>query len=81
MNSLSKLIQKIKGAKSLPLSIGIIILALGVFLGFIALGGAVLVFGLRLMGFEIQYTFQTILGSVIVLLSLRPFNFSGSKEK
>ncbi len=81
MNSIAKLIQKIKGAKSLPFAAGLIVLALGVFLGFILLGGAFLILGLRMMGLEIPYTFQTVSGAVIVLLSLRPFSFSGTKEK
>lgn len=77
MNSIVKLFSKIKG------NVGMIVLTvialLALVIGIFLLGGLILVFGLNLMGFDVPYTFKTILGAVIVLLSLRSFNLSGNK--
>ena len=77
MNSIVKLFSKIKG------NVGMIVLTvialLALVIGIFLLGGLILVFGLNLMGFDVPYTSKTILGAVIVLLSLRSFNLSGNK--
>lgn len=69
MKSLLKIFEKVKGN---PILLIFSILAIViVILSFIALAGAILIFGLNLMGIGIPYTLKTISGAAIVILCLR----------
>ena len=81
MSNLNKLISKVKGSGSIGIGIGIILLVVTVLLAVGSIGGIILIWGLNLMGFAIPYTLKTILGALIVILSLRPTSFGSSKEK
>jgi len=77
MESILKLIGKVKGNVTLLIGTILGILVLAFLIGM--LGGAILIFGLNLLGFVIPYTIKTILGAVIVISCLRTIGGSGSK--
>ena len=81
MNATTKLFSKLKSAGSIGAIVGIVALAIVVIVGLAMLGGLIFVWGLNLMGFEVAYTFKTIIGAAVVILCLRPSGFGGSKEK
>ena len=74
MNSLKKLLEKIKGNKTLLIGM-IILIPVVIFVISVIIGG-ILIFGLNLMGFAIPYTLKTIIGAAIVVASLRPMGTS-----
>ena len=76
MSSLIGLIKKAKGNPALLVGTIIGIMFLAFVVGVI--GGAILIFGLNLMGFAIPYTIKTMLGSAIIISCLRSMG-SGSK--
>ena len=77
MSALIGLIEKAKGNTALLVGTIIGILFLVFVVGVI--GGAILIFGLNLMGFAIPYTIKTMLGSAIVISCLRSIGGSSSK--
>jgi len=80
MSALSKISKIIGNSKSVPATIGIVLFVFAILAGIIFIGGAILIGGLNLMGLEIPYTFKTIIGASIVILSLRSYNV-GKKEQ
>lgn len=72
-NKIKSALGRKKGASAVGQVVGIVAI---VFLLFY-LSGATLIFGLNLMGFDLDYTFKTCLGATIVILMIRPFS---SKE-
>lgn len=80
MNATTKLFGKLKTAGSIGAILGIVAVAILVLGAIGMIGGLLLVWGLNLMGISIAYSFKTVIGAAIVILSLRPTNFS-SKEK
>jgi len=76
MSSLIGLIKKAKGNPALLVGTIIGIMFLAFVVGVI--GGAILIFGLNLMGFAIPYTIKTMLGAAIIISCLRSMG-SGSK--
>ena len=81
MNKLKELLSKVKTSGSIGMAIGIVLVFILVLLGIASIGGILLIWGLNLMGFDIPYTLKTILGALVVILSLRPTSFGSSKEK
>jgi hypothetical protein len=77
MSAITDLIGKAKGNPALLVGIILVILALAFIVGVI--GGAILIFGLNLMGFAIPYTMKTMLGGAIVISCLRTIGGSSSK--
>ena len=77
MSAITDLIGKAKGNPALLVGIILVILALAFIVGVI--GGAILIFGLNLMGFAIPYTMKTMLGGAIVISCLRTIGGSNSK--
>jgi len=77
MNSIGKLIEKLKG--NIPAIIISLILVVGVIIGVLLLAGLILVFGLNLMGFNIPYDINTATGGAIVILVMRSGTVSSSK--
>jgi predicted PurR-regulated permease PerM len=69
MSAITDLIGKAKGKPAILAGTIIGLLALVLVIGMI--GGAILIFGLNLMGFEIPYTMGTMLGGAIVISCLR----------
>ena len=76
MSSLIGLIKKAKGNPALLVGTIVGIMFLAFVVGVI--GGAILIFGLNLMGFAIPYTIKTMLGAAIIISCLRSMG-SGSK--
>ncbi len=76
MSALIELIKKAKGSKTLMVGTLIGILGIAFVVGTIA--GALLIFGLNLLGFGIPYSIKTILGAAIVISCLRSMG-SGTK--
>ena len=76
MSALIGLIEKAKGNPALLVGTIIGIMFLAFVVGVI--GGAILIFGLNLMGFAIPYTIKTMLGAAIIISCLRSMG-SGSK--
>lgn len=74
MKSIFKIFEKAKGNPAI-LAISILTILIVIFV-FVPLAGAILIFGLNLMGFAIPYTLKTILGAAIVVASLRPMGTS-----
>jgi hypothetical protein len=72
-NKIKSAIGRKNGASAIGQVIGIVAIVFLLFL----ISGAALIFGLNLMGFDIDYTFKTCLGACIVILMIRPFS---SKE-
>lgn len=82
MNATTKLFSKLKTAGSIGAIIGIVAAAILVLGAIGMIGGLLLVWGLNLMGFSIAYSFKTVIGAAIVIISLRPTSFgSSNKEK
>jgi len=81
MNATTKLFSKLKSAGSISAIIGIVALAILVLAAIGMIGGLFLIWGLNLMGLDIAYSFKTVIGAAIVILSLRPTSFSSNKEK
>lgn len=81
MNATTKLFSKLKSAGSIGAIIGIVALAILVLGAIGMIGGLLLIWGLNLMGLSIAYSFKTVIGAAIVILSLRPASFSSNKEK
>lgn len=77
MKSIFKIFEKAKGNPALL--VGSILAILILIFAFAALAGAILIFGLNLMGLAIPYTLKTILGATIVILCLR--STGGSSDK
>ena len=77
MSAIAKILGKSKGNPALLVGTIIGGLALAFLIGIIA--GAILIFGLNLMGFAIPYTVKTILGAAIIISCLRSIGGSGSK--
>jgi heme A synthase len=77
MSAITDLIGKAKGNPSLLAGTIIGILTLVFVAGVI--GGAILIFGLNLMGFAIPYTIKTMLGAALVISCLRSIGGSNSK--
>ena len=77
MSALIGLIGKAKGNPALLIGTILGILVIAFLLGL--LGGAILIFGLNLMGFVIPYTIKTAIGGAIVISCLRSIGGSGSK--
>ena len=77
MSALIGLIKKAKGNTALLVGTIIGILFLVFVVGVI--GGAIIIFGLNLMGFAIPYTIKTMLGAAIVISCLRSIGGSSSK--
>ena len=76
MSAIAKILGKSKGNPALLVGTIIGGLALAFLIGIIA--GAILIFGLNLMGFAIPYTMKTMIGAAIVISCLRSMG-SGSK--
>ena len=74
MSAITDLIEKAKGNPARLVGTIIGILALVFVVGVI--GGAILIFGLNLMGFAIPYTIKTMLGAAIVISCLRSIGSS-----
>ena len=72
-NKIKSAIGRKNGASAVGQVIGIIAIVFLLFL----LSGAALIFGLNLMGFDLDYTLKTCLGATLVILMIRPFS---SKE-
>lgn len=72
MTALEKLLKKIGGGGA----VGLIVFFV---LGLLIVSPILLIWGLNLMGFEIAYTWKTILGAVLVILVVRPSGSSNSK--
>jgi hypothetical protein len=72
-NKIKSAIGSKNGASAIGQVIGILAIVFLLFL----ISGAVLIFGLNLMGFDIDYTLKTCLGACIVILMIRPLS---SKE-
>lgn len=70
MTALEKLIKKLGIGGAVGLGIFFV-------LGLLVVSPILLIWGLNLMGFEIAYTWKTILGAVLVILVVRP---SGSSK-
>ena len=70
MTALEKLIKKLVIGGAVGLGIFFV-------LGLLVVSPILLIWGLNLMGFEIAYTWKTILGAVLVILVVRP---SGSSK-
>ena len=70
MTALEKLIKKLGIGGAVGLGIFFV-------LGLLVVSPILLIWGLNLMGFEISYTWKTILGAVLVILIVRP---SGSSK-
>lgn len=70
MTALEKLIKKLGIGGAVGLGIFFV-------LGLLVVSPILLIWGLNLMGFEIAYTWKTILGAVLVILIVRP---SGSSK-
>ena len=82
MNATTKLYSKLKSAGSIGAVIGIVAAAILVLVVIGMIGGLFLIWGLNLMGFDISYSFKTLIGAAIVIISLRPTSFgSSNKEK
>ena len=81
MNATTKLFNKLKSAGSIGAIIGIVALAILVLGAIGMIGGLLLIWGLNLMGLSIAYSFKTVIGAAIVILSVRPTSFSSNKEK
>ena len=81
MKAFSKIVAKVKKEKSVATIILAIFLLLAIVLGVIVIAGLILLWGLNLMGFDVPYTFKTILGAAIVLLSLRPSGVFNNKKE
>jgi hypothetical protein len=73
LNKIKSAIGRKNGASAIGQVIGIVAIVFLLFL----ISGAGLIFGLNLMGFDIDYTIKTCLGACIVILMIRPFS---SKE-
>ena len=76
MSAIAKVLAKAKGNPVLVVGTIIGGLALAFLIGIIA--GAILIFGLNLMGFAIPYTMKTMIGAAIIISCLRSMG-SGSK--
>jgi hypothetical protein len=76
MSAIAKILGKSKGNPALLVGTIIGGLALAFLIGIVA--GAILIFGLNLMGFAIPYTIKTMIGAAIVISCLRSMG-SGSK--
>lgn len=76
MSAIAKVLGKAKGNPALIVGTIIGGLALAFLVGIIA--GAILIFGLNLMGFAIPYTIKTMIGAAIIISCLRSMG-SGSK--
>jgi hypothetical protein len=76
MSAIEKVLGKAKGNPALLVGTIIGGLALAFLIGIIA--GAILIFGLNLMGFAIPYTMKTMIGAAIIISCLRSMG-SGSK--
>ena len=77
MSALAKVLGKAKGN---PVFLaGTILGILTIVIVVVTIAGAILIFGLNLMGFAIPYTVKTILGAAIVISCLRSIGGSGSK--
>lgn len=76
MSAIAKILGKSKGNPALLVGTIIGGLALAFLIGIFA--GAILIFGLNLMGFAISYTIKTMIGAAIVISCLRSMG-SGSK--
>jgi hypothetical protein len=74
MSAITDLIVKAKGNPAILVGTIIGILTLFFIVGVI--GGAILIFGLNLMGFAIPYTIKTMLGGAIVISCLRSIGSS-----
>ena len=74
MSAITDLIVKAKGNPVILVGTIIGILTLFFIVGVI--GGAILIFGLNLMGFAIPYTIKTMLGGAIVISCLRSIGSS-----
>lgn len=72
-NKIKKALRGKNSATAIGQVIGIIAIVFALFL----LSGATLIFGLNLMGFDLDYTLKTCLGATLVILMVRPFS---SKE-
>ena len=70
MTALEKLIKKLGIGGAVGLGLFFV-------LGLLVVSPILLIWGLNLMGFEIAYTWKTILGAVLVILIVRP---SGSSK-
>jgi hypothetical protein len=70
MTALEKLIKKLGIGGAVGLGLFFV-------LGLLVVSPILLIWGLNLMGFEIAYTWKTILGAVLVILVVRP---SGSSK-
>lgn len=81
MNATTKLFSKLKSAGSIGAVIGIVALAILILSAIGMIGGLLLIWGLNLMGLSIAYSFKTVIGAAIVILSVRPTSFSSNKEK
>lgn len=77
MSALTGLIKKAKGNKALLVGTLFGILAIALVIG--AIAGTILIFGINLLGFNIPYTFKTIIGAAIVISCLRSMYGSGNK--
>jgi hypothetical protein len=72
-NKIKSAIGRKNGASAIGQVLGIVAIVFILFL----ISGAALIFGLNLMGFDLDYTLKTCLGACIVILMIRPFS---SKE-
>jgi len=72
-NKIKSAIGRKSGASAIGQVLGIVVIVFLLFL----ISGAALIFGLNLMGFDLDYTLKTCLGATLVILIIRPFS---SKE-
>ncbi len=72
MTALEKLIKKLGIGGAVGLGLFFV-------LGLLVVSPILLIWGLNLMGFEIAYTWKTILGAVLVILVVRPSGSSSNK--
>jgi uncharacterized PurR-regulated membrane protein YhhQ (DUF165 family) len=72
-NKIKSAIGRKNGASAIGQVLGNVAIVFILFL----ISGAALIFGLNLMGFDLDYTLKTCLGACIVILMIRPFS---SKE-
>ena len=77
MSAIAKVLAKAKGNPALI--VGVIILILVAVAVIATISGSILILGVNLMGFNIQYEFKTILGAAIVISCLRSIGGSSSK--
>jgi uncharacterized membrane protein YeaQ/YmgE (transglycosylase-associated protein family) len=72
MSPLQKLLQKIGFG-------GSVLALLLIIIGFFIIGPLFLLWGLDLMGFEVQYGFKSFIGAGLVIFVMRPSSFTKTK--